>query len=53
MTRDMVFIHTYTDQEEVARLSQRYDFLAVSVVDREQRLASIITINDVIYITEK
>ena len=34
MTRDVVFIHTDTDQEEVARLIQRYDFLAVPVVDR-------------------
>ncbi|WP_442939547.1 hypothetical protein [Nostoc sp.] len=53
MTRDMVFIHTCTDQEEVARLSQRYGFLAVSVVDREQRLVSIITIDNVIYIIQK
>ncbi|GEM_PF-2607490 len=41
MTRDVVFVHTDTDQEEVARLIQRYDFLAVPVVDREQRLVAI------------
>ncbi|NEQ85269.1 MAG: magnesium transporter, partial [Moorea sp. SIO2I5] len=38
MTRDVVYVYTYANQEEVARMIQRYDFLAVPVVDREQRL---------------
>jgi magnesium transporter len=53
MTRDVVFVHTDTDQEEVARLIQRYDFLAVPVVDAEQRLVGIITVDDVIDILEQ
>ena len=53
MTRDVVFVHTDTDQEEVARLIQRYDFLAVPVVDREQRLVGIITVDDVIDILQQ
>ncbi|GAB4210599.1 MAG: magnesium transporter [Coleofasciculaceae cyanobacterium] len=53
MTRDVVYVHTDTDQEEVARLIQRYDFLAVPVVDREQRLVGIITVDDVIDILER
>jgi len=53
MTRDVVYVYTDTDQEEVARLIQRYDFLAVPVVDREQRLVGIITVDDVIDIMEK
>ncbi|MEH2340047.1 magnesium transporter [Nostoc sp.] len=53
MTRDVVFVHTDTDQEEVARLIQRYDFLAVPVVDREQRLVSIVTVDDVIDILQQ
>lgn len=53
MIRDVVFVHTDTDQEEVARLIQRYDFLAVPVVDREQRLVGIITVDDVIDIIEQ
>ncbi len=53
MTRDPVFVHTDTDQEEVARLIQRYDFLAVPVTDREQRLVGIITVDDVIDIIEQ
>lgn len=53
MTRDVVYVYTDTDQEEVSRLIQRYDFLAVPVVDREQRLVGIITVDDVIDIMEK
>ncbi|WP_373525147.1 magnesium transporter [Nostoc sp.] len=53
MTRDVVFVHTDTDQEEVARLIQRYDFLAVPVVDREQRLVGIVTVDDVIDILQQ
>jgi magnesium transporter len=53
MARDVVCVHTDTDQEDVARLIQRYDFLAVPVVDREQRLVGIVTVDDVIDILEK
>ncbi|MDJ1173275.1 magnesium transporter [Roseofilum capinflatum] len=53
MTSETVFVHTNTDQEEVARLIQRYDFLAVPVVDREERLVGIITVDDVIDILEQ
>ncbi|MCA1991265.1 MAG: magnesium transporter [Coleofasciculus sp. S288] len=53
MARDVVFVHTDTDQEEVARLIQRYDFLAVPVVDREQRLVGIVTVDDVFDILEE
>jgi magnesium transporter len=42
-----------TDQKEVARLIQRYDFLAVPVVDREHRLVGIVTVDDVIDILER
>lgn len=53
MTRDVVYVYTDTDQEEVARLIQRYDFLAVPVVDREQRLVGIVTVDDVIDILQE
>jgi magnesium transporter len=53
MTRDAICVHTDTDQEEVARLIGRYDFLAVPVVDREQRLVGIVTVDDVIDILEQ
>lgn len=53
MIREVVFVYTDTDQEEVARMIQRYDFLAVPVVDRERRLVGIITVDDVIDIIEQ
>jgi magnesium transporter len=53
MTRDVVYVYTDTDQEEVARLIQRYDFLAVPVVDREERLVGIVTVDDVIDILQE
>ena len=37
-----------TDQEEVARLVARYDYAAIPVLDREGRLAGIITHDDVV-----
>ncbi|MEM9806742.1 MAG: magnesium transporter [Cyanobacteria bacterium P01_D01_bin.56] len=53
MTREVVSVRTGTDQEEVARLIQRYDFLAVPVVDTEERLVGIITVDDVLDILEE
>ncbi len=53
MTRDVVSVQTDTDQEEVAQLIQRYDFLAVPVVDTEQRLVGIVTVDDVIDILQE
>ncbi len=53
MTRDVINVSTDTDQEEVARAIQRYDFLAVPVVDREQRLVGIVTVDDVIDVIEQ
>lgn len=52
MTREVVSVQTGTDQEEVAQLIQRYDFLAVPVVDTESRLVGIITVDDVLDILE-
>ena len=48
----VICVHTDTPQEEVARLLQRYDFLALPVVDTENRLVGIITIDDAIDILE-
>lgn len=53
MSRDFVCVQTGKDQEEVARIIQRYDFLAIPVVDSEQRLVGIITVDDVLDILEQ
>ncbi|MBF0204560.1 MAG: magnesium transporter [Desulfamplus sp.] len=48
MIRDIVSVNTYTDCEKVAQLVARYDFLAVPVVDDDNRLVGIVTVDDVI-----
>ncbi len=53
MNRGLVTVHTETDQEEVARLASRYDFLAVPVVDESRRLLGLITVDDVIDIVQE
>ncbi|MGK7917079.1 MAG: magnesium transporter [Prochloraceae cyanobacterium] len=53
MTPQVIFVTTDTDQEEVAKVIERYDILSVPVVDREKRLVGIITVDDVIDIIEQ
>jgi magnesium transporter len=53
MTREVVQVSTDAEQEEVARIIQRYDFLAVPVVDREERLVGIVTVDDVIDVIQQ
>lgn len=49
----VVKVRTETPQEEVARIMQRYDLIALPVVDREDRLVGIITIDDVVDILQE
>ena len=53
MATDVVSVQTDMDQEEVARIVARYDFLAVPVVDGAHRLVGIVTVDDVIDIIRK
>lgn len=53
MVRDVISIHTDTDQEEVAQLIQCYDFLAIPVVDTEERLVGIITVDDILDVIQQ
>lgn len=41
-------VNTLMDQEEVARQFQKYDFTSIPVVDNENRLVGIITIDDIV-----
>lgn len=52
MHTNPVKVSTDDDQEEVARLLQRLDLLAISVVDKEDRLVGIITVDDAMDIIE-
>ncbi len=49
----VIKVKTEMPQEEVARIMQRYDLIAVPVVDREDRLVGIITIDDVVDILQE
>ncbi|MBF2048697.1 magnesium transporter [Leptolyngbya sp. NK1-12] len=53
MSRDVISVHTDTDQEEVAQIIQRYDLLAVPVVDQEERLVGIVTVDDVLDVVQQ
>jgi magnesium transporter len=53
MRADPVSVSTDTDQESVARLLQRLDLLAIPVVDKENRLVGIITVDDAMDILEE
>src|SRR6478672_6784819 len=48
MTTDVTSVRTDTDQEEVARLVASYNLLAIPVVDEENKLVGVITVDDVI-----
>lgn len=53
MHENVIFINTLMDQEEVARQFQKYDFTAMPVVDNEERLVGIITVDDIVDIMEE
>ena len=46
MDKDFISVETEVDQETVAKMFDKYDFLALPVVDRENRLVGIVTIDD-------
>lgn len=48
MEPDVISVTTDVDQEEVARIMERYDLVALPVVDQEGRMAGRITIDDIV-----
>ena len=46
MDENVIAVHTNDDKEEVAMKLDKYDFLAIPVVDSEFRLVGIITVDD-------
>ena len=53
MMTDMISVTTHTDQEEVARIFSKYDFIALPVVDAENRMVGIVTVDDAIDVMEE
>jgi magnesium transporter len=46
MQSDVVYVRVDQDQEEVARIVGKYDFIAIPVVDNDHRIVGIITHDD-------
>ena len=53
MQENVIYAHTNTDREEVSNMLQKYDLLAVPVVDNENRITGIVTIDDAIDIIQE
>ena len=53
MLTNMIFVNTRTDQEEVARMFSKYNFLALPVVDGENRMVGIVTFDDAMDVMEE
>ena len=53
MERNFIYVRTLDDQEAVARALSRYDFLAIPVVDKEERLVGIVTVDDAIDVLQE
>ena len=53
MVKNPVHVNTHDDQETVAQLFKKYGFIAVPVLDREERLIGIITVDDIVDVIEQ
>lgn len=52
METNVISVSTQTDQEEVARMLSKYNFLALPVVDGENRMVGIVTFDDAMDVME-
>ena len=53
MTKDVIRFKTDDDQEEIAGVFKKFDFMALPVVDAENRMIGIITIDDIVDVIEQ
>ena len=53
MIPNVISVNTHDDQEEVARMFSKYNFLALPVVDAEKRLVGIVTFDDAMDVMEE
>lgn len=53
MEEDIIFARTTDDREKVANLITRYDLLALPIVDKENRLVGIVTVDDAVDVMEE
>ena len=53
METNVIYVNTHEDKEVVAKEMSKYDLLALPVVDKENRLVGIITVDDAIDVIEE
>ena len=53
MDTSVIYANTHDDQEDVALLFKKYDFLVMPVVDNERRLVGIVTIDDILDVIDQ
>jgi len=53
METNVIYVNTLDDKEEVAQKFDKYDFLALPVVDKEERLVGIVTVDDAIDVIQE
>ena len=53
MITNLISVKTHDDQEEVARMFSKYNFLALPVVDKENRMVGIVTFDDAMDVMEE
>ena len=53
MLTNLIFVNTRTDQEQVAHMLSKYNFLALPVVDGEGRMVGIVTFDDAMDVLEE
>lgn len=53
MTENVISVTTQDDQEEVAKMFSKYNFLALPVVDTEKRMVGIVTFDDAMDVMEE
>ena len=53
MDDDVIRVNAHDDQEEIAQVFKKYGFMALPVVDNEERLIGLITIDDVIDVIDQ
>lgn len=53
MDTNVIQANTLEDQEEITKMFDKYDCVAIPVVDKEERLVGIITIDDVIDVIQE
>lgn len=53
MKTHIIYAHTLEDREKVARKIQKYNFLALPIVDSENRLVGIVTVDDAVNVLQE